>query len=86
MTDYNGVIINGKQYNGLGHFESVHPAVVIEAEGELLQIFRSLKNNEIKVNSISFLKYGEVTATFDEREYIVDSINGYEVELFPIGY
>jgi hypothetical protein len=86
LKDYNSVIINGNQYNGLGYFASVNPAIVIEAEGELLKLFRYLKNNEIIVSSISFLKYGETVATFNERKYVVDSINRSEVELFPIGY
>jgi hypothetical protein len=77
------VVINQNKYLGLGFFAKVDKAIVIESD-ELVNLFSVYKKEGTIINKIVFLnRYDEVIESYD-GEYIVDSINGIEVELFPI--
>ncbi|MGX1902012.1 hypothetical protein ACT3HK_11760 [Thermolongibacillus altinsuensis] len=83
MKEFTYVIINQNKYLGLGFFDEVDKAIVIESD-ELIKLFAVYQKEGTIINKLVFLnRFDEIIASYDD-EYIVDSINNFEVELFPI--
>ncbi|ERN54318.1 hypothetical protein [Alkalihalophilus marmarensis] len=82
MKSFDDVIINDERYLGLGFFNEVSSAIVIESD-ELISLFKKMKLDGEYIYNVDFVKKNEIIASY-KGKYIVDHINNIEAELFSV--